>query len=129
MTVRPPLGLRVLAADDETINRVVLGHQLAKLGCTHRILAKGEDVIAQLDATLHDVVLLYVCMPNLGGQEVARRIRSLSWPAAHIPIILMTAHAESAPQDLGRCSCLLKPLSLTTLHDTLATFVRRPSGS
>jgi len=129
VTVRPPLGLRVLAADDETINRVVLGHQLAKLGCTHRVLAKGEEVIAQLDASLHDVVLLDVCMPNLGGEEVARRIRSLPGPAAHIPVILMTAHAESAPQDLGHCSWLLKPLSLATLHQALIACVRPPSGS
>ncbi len=119
-----PLGLRVLAADDETINRLVLSHQLAKLGCTHQILTRGEAVLTQLDAAQHDVVMLDICMPGLGGEEVARRIRSLPGAEAHMPIILMTAHAETEPQGLGRCTQLLKPLSLATLHQALAACVR-----
>jgi two-component system capsular synthesis sensor histidine kinase RcsC len=121
-----PLGLRVLAAEDETINRVVLARQLTVLGCSHQILASGEEVLAQLDATKHDVVVLDVCMPGLGGDEVARRIRALRRAEARIPIILVTANEGGAsPQpDDDAYLRLLKPLSIPELRSALAACVR-----
>ncbi len=121
-----PLGLRVLAAEDETINRLVLAQQLTVLGCLHQVLASGEEVLAQLDAAKHDVVMLDVCMPGLNGEEVARRIRALPRAEARIPIILLTAaEAHAVPQaDDDLYLRLLKPLSIPDLRNALAACVR-----
>ena len=132
------LGLRVLVAEDNVMNRKIIGVQLGELGCSYTMTNDGEEVLAALrKEPLPDVVLMDCHMPNLDGWEATRRIRAARddadasdlWKrAASLPIIALTAAA--LPEERKRCldagmnDFLTKPVKLANLHNALQPFVR-----
>ncbi|MDF3056899.1 MAG: integral rane sensor hybrid histidine kinase [Rariglobus sp.] len=130
------LGLRVLVAEDNAMNRKILGAQLAALGCACTMTNDGEEVLAALQqAPLPDVVLMDCHMPNLDGWEATRRLRSWAGDrdsmahhrkAALVPVIALTAAA--LPEERTRClesgmnDFLSKPVKLSDLQRTLQPF-------
>jgi two-component system sensor histidine kinase/response regulator len=117
-------GLRVIAADDDTVGRIVLERQLAALGCTAHMVRDGTSLLKRLDPMLHDLVILDVCMPALSGNEVVRRIRALSTPAALLPILLISAEQANLTTTDPPCPRLLKPLTLSDLRSALSACLR-----
>ncbi len=69
------LPLRLLLADDNAVNRKVGLALLKKLGYSADVVADGRQVLAALEKTGYDLVLLDVQMPELDGYEAARAIR------------------------------------------------------
>ena len=138
--VKPPrLGLRVLVAEDNAMNRKILAAQLDALGCTCSMVNDGEEVLMALrkDA-LPDLVLMDCHMPNLDGWEATRRLRG--WAADHtaakhereaglIPVIALTAAA--LPEERARCAesgmnaFLSKPVKLSELQAALQPYTQR----
>jgi CheY-like chemotaxis protein len=132
------LGLRLLVAEDNAINRKILAAQLDALGCPHTMAMDGEEVLTALrKEPLPDVVLMDCHMPNLDGWEATRRIRgwsadpeSSAWlrRAAGVPIIALTAAA--LPEERMRCldagmnDFLTKPAKLADLQRALKPFTR-----
>jgi CheY-like chemotaxis protein len=45
------LGLHVLLADDERVNRMIFGRFLQRLGCTFVAVGEGDDAVAELERT------------------------------------------------------------------------------
>ncbi len=89
-------GLRILLAEDDTINQLVAEKIIAKFGHRAVIAENGVQALELLAAESFDLVLMDVQMPLLDGFETARRIRIREKEAptdARIPIIAMTAHA------------------------------------
>jgi CheY-like chemotaxis protein len=85
------LGLRVLHADDESVNRKLMGKMLARLGCEVTAVEDGDEVEPALaavecgtdagggaGATMagrpYDVVLLDIVMKRVSGDVVCRRL-------------------------------------------------------
>ncbi|MFN3615477.1 MAG: ATP-binding protein, partial [Rubrimonas sp.] len=65
----PPPGLRVLAADDNAVNRMVLDALLRDLGCAVTMVDGG---LAAIEARLRsdfDVLMLDISMPDLDGAD------------------------------------------------------------
>lgn len=138
--VKPPrLGLRVLVAEDNAMNRKILAAQLDALGCTWSMVNDGEEVLVALrQEVLPDVVLMDCHMPNLDGWEATRRLRG--WAAdptapkhhraaALIPVIALTAAA--LPEERARCQesgmneFLSKPVKLAELQAALQPYTQR----
>jgi CheY-like chemotaxis protein len=117
-------GLRIIAADDDTVERIVLERQLAALGCTAHLAQDGTSLLESLDAAQHDLVILDVCMPDLSGDAVVRRIRALPTPAARLPILLISAEPSSLTTTDPPCPRLLKPLALSDLRSALSACLR-----
>ncbi|MBS0345478.1 MAG: response regulator [Proteobacteria bacterium] len=93
-------GLRVLAAEDVELNRVVLEDLLRHEGAHCRFAENGRqavDCLAQ-QPTAYDVVLMDIQMPEMDGYEATRLIREL---APGLPVIGLTAHAVQ--QERERC--------------------------
>ncbi len=123
---------RVLAADDEPVNRTLITAQLQRLGCEVTTAVDGAEALRlALDPTLPpwDLVLLDCRMPELEGQEVARRIRAADSPRARVPLVAVTAHAVEA--DLKRCreagfdEVLVKPVGVEALRAVIERHVER----
>jgi CheY-like chemotaxis protein len=93
-------GKRVLLAEDEPINRVVVCGLLESAGLQVVQAADGLQAVALAAAQLPDLVLMDMQMPGLDGIGATRRIRQLPGAAA-LPIIALTANAYA--EDRAHC--------------------------
>ncbi|RZU48257.1 signal transduction histidine kinase [Fluviicoccus keumensis] len=120
-------GRRVLVAEDNQVNRLVITGMLRKLDMTAEIAVNGlEAVRMQGDAPgRYDLILMDCEMPELDGYEASRRIRDQekSRGLAAIPIIALTAHAMPDQQvrclEAGMDNCLVKPIAFENLKQML----------
>jgi PAS domain S-box-containing protein len=119
-------GLRVLAADDNEINRLVLSQMLDALGVAARVEASGEALLDARTTESFDVILLDIAMPGFDGPttlEALRRIereRGLpSPPALAFTANVLPEHVAEYHQ-LGFSGHLPKPVTLSALSETLA---------
>jgi CheY-like chemotaxis protein len=80
--------------------------------------ASGVDALAQSAATLFDVILLDVMMPDLDGPTTMARLRQAQSTAA-TPVIFVTAKATQDElqrlKDLGARGVISKPFDPATL--------------
>ncbi|HEY9024723.1 MAG TPA: response regulator, partial [Burkholderiaceae bacterium] len=89
---QPLQGMRVLLAEDNAVNRLIVGTMLTRLGAEVIEAANGSEAIAQASRAPGHVhaILMDLHMPEIDGLEATRRLRAQ--PAtAHLPIIALTA--------------------------------------
>ncbi|MDI3286642.1 hybrid sensor histidine kinase/response regulator [Polyangium sp. 15x6] len=115
---------RVLCVvDDNEGNRAFLRDALGPLGFEVLLAEDGTQALAQIEARRPDLVILDLALPDLPGDEVARRLRGL--PAlAGLPLVASSASVDEAQQkrakDAGCDEFLPKPVRLPALFDVLA---------
>jgi PAS domain S-box-containing protein len=111
-----PAGLaaRVLVAEDNPVNQLVIQGMLDKRGYTCDIAANGREALDELARGVHSMVLMDVQMPELDGLETTARSRALERDGAHLPIIALTASAMEGDRErflaAGMDDYLSKPL-------------------
>ncbi|MCC6306065.1 MAG: PAS domain-containing protein [Rhodobacteraceae bacterium] len=90
-----PAGLRVLAADDNATNRLVLTAMLRRLGVAVEAVEGGRAAVAAAAAGGFDAILLDITMPDLAGDEALAAIRAdeAASGRAPVPAVAVTAHA------------------------------------
>ncbi|NWG87191.1 MAG: response regulator [Hydrogenophilaceae bacterium] len=94
-------GLRVLAAEDNEVNQIVLEEILSQEGAVLTLAGNGREALEKLQqygAAAFDILLTDVQMPEMDGYGLARAVSGL-FPA--LPIIGLTAHAMA--EERGRC--------------------------
>jgi PAS domain S-box-containing protein len=93
-------GIRVLTAEDNDVNRMILDELLKLEGAQVRSVENGLLLVDQVSQNpgAFDIVLTDVQMPEMDGYEATRRIRSM---APDLPIIGLTAHVLENEQ--ARC--------------------------
>jgi PAS domain S-box-containing protein len=96
-------GLRVLLAEDNTVNRVLVERILKKAGHSFEVVENGLEVLEALREKRFDLVLMDVQMPHMDGIEATRIIRDPGSDVydPDIPIVALTARAMS--EDRERC--------------------------
>ncbi len=129
----PPIdlsGRRILLAEDNDINALILQKHLEKRGAKITRVADGEAALAQAHAALtqarFDAVILDLRMPGLDGLILAREIRRLESEAGTAPsrLIAVSADAfrdtEREAQASGIDLFLTKPVDFWRLDAALA---------
>jgi PAS domain S-box-containing protein len=89
---QPLRGMCVLLAEDNPVNRLIVGAMLARLGAEVIVAANGREAIdqaSQASARVH-AILMDLHMPEVDGLEATRRLRAQP-TTAHLPIIALTA--------------------------------------
>jgi|GEM_PF-2926749 len=127
----PASKLRVLLAEDNSINQIVVRRPLEALG--HKVVTcqDGEQAVALCSKGEFDVVLMDVQMPVLDGLEAARRIRRAEADAGtpRVPILALTANSlreqVNACFAAGMDDCLCKPFLPADLMHLIAIHARR----
>jgi two-component system, sensor histidine kinase len=90
-------ALRVLAADDNPINRLVLQTLLGQIGLRLEVVEDGRTAVEAWRNGAFDVILMDVRMPNMDGMEATRAIRraEAAEGRTRTPIIALTADVMS----------------------------------
>ena len=80
---------KVLIADDDLINRILLKNTLKRLGFEVEIASNGQELHDKFfdKNLLPDLVITDINMPIMNGDEVVRKIRKSGQINAEIPII------------------------------------------
>jgi len=121
-------GIRVLAAEDDEVNRILLEELLRHEGAEVVFAEDGQLAMQRLDehgAAAFDAVLMDVQMPVLDGYEATRRIRGLH---PELPVIGLTAHALPEARRLcleaGMVEHMVKPVDMAELVAAIRRHVR-----
>ena len=93
---------RVLVAEDNLINQIVIQRVLEKLGHTVHVVTDGEAALEQIRSSAYDLLLTDVNMPKVDGIQMTRLIRNMEGPASQIAIVALTASATATDRE----SCL-----------------------
>lgn len=114
-----PGAIKILIADDEEDNRLLLQNLLNRYGYRTVLAHDGNEVLEVFAREQPDMVLMDVLMPNMDGYEATRRVRHLAGERM-VPIIFITALQD--PNALAKCiECggsdfLTKPFSFPILR-------------
>ncbi len=126
-----PQDTRVLVAEDNATNRMVVGRILERAGLAHRLVETGTQALEILEQERFDVVIVDMQMPGLGGIAAYKLYRF-----AHegekdlIPFIVLTAtatvEARREASDAGIAHFLTKPVSSLRLLQVIAQATAAP---
>ena len=116
-------GVRVLVAEDNEVNQIVLERALEIEGADTTIVGDGRQAVNRVLADgreAYDVVLMDIQMPEMDGYEATRRILEL---APDLPVIGQTAHAmlDERRECLaaGMVDHIAKPIDFRLLVDMI----------
>ncbi len=118
-------GVKVLVAEDNIVNQMVIAAMLDTLRCEVRLVSNGVEAVEAFIAFEPDVVLMDISMPEMDGPEASLRIRALEQERglAPTPIIGVTAHAMKEDRqrclDAGMDDHLPKPVKQEPLTEAL----------
>lgn len=117
-------SIRLLLVEDNLTNQIVAKSILERKGITPDIANNGVEALSLARQILYDVILMDVHMPEMGGLEATRGIRSMSKPFGEVPIIALTANAFGeeirACMDAGMNKFLGKPFKKEDLFRAIA---------
>jgi len=122
-----PIALRVLAAEDNAVNQLVLKTLLHQLGVEPTVVDNGEAALEAWEAAQWDVILMDIQMPVMDGLAAAAAIRAREAETgrARTPIVALTANAMSHQVEqylaAGMDSHVAKPIEAAALFAALST--------
>jgi PAS domain S-box-containing protein len=118
-------GERILVAEDNLTNQLVVLAQLQKLGYNADAVSNGAEAVEAVTCGGYDLVLMDCEMPVMDGYEATRRLRKLL--RSDIPVVALTADAMSSARERclneGMNDYLAKPLELPRLAEVLAKWM------
>jgi len=120
---------RILLAEDDPVNQMVVSGMLEKLGCAVEIVEDGAAACRAVAERRYDLVFMDCHMPEMDGFEATRRIRARARGGSpRLPIVALTADALAGDRerclDSGMDDYMTKPVSSAQL----AAAVRRWAG-
>jgi signal transduction histidine kinase/CheY-like chemotaxis protein len=122
VSIRP---LRVLAAEDNAVNQLVLKTLLAQVGVEPVVVADGQAAVDAWAREPWDLILMDVQMPVMDGPTATRAIRAAEAASgrARTPIIALTAnamaHQVSEYAEAGMDGHVAKPIEAAALYAVL----------
>ncbi|MGH2850118.1 MAG: ATP-binding protein [Solirubrobacteraceae bacterium] len=127
-------GLRILIADDNPVNQQVLLRQAQRLGIDAEVVVNGQEVLAALERSTYDAVLMDCQMPVMDGYAATREIREREARERRprLPIVAVTANAMR--EDFDRCrdagmdDFIAKPVALAALAKAIERAVAASRG-
>ena len=117
---------KVLVAEDNEVNRLVVKSFLEPLGLELTFAVNGKEAFEFAKLDDYDMILMDVSMPEMDGMESTQAIRSheISNNLVRTPIICLTAHVMAEDRqkslDAGMDDYLSKPIKKTKLEATIA---------
>ena len=120
-------GIRVLAAEDNSLNSEILKFILEDMGIKVNLVENGELAVKAFEESRpgeYAMILMDIMMPVMDGYEASRIIRNMKRPdAAKIPIIALTANAFAVDivrsSEAGMDAHITKPIDENKLKECM----------
>ena len=131
----PPAArrLHLLAAEDNEVNRMVLGAMVERCGHQVSFANDGFEAVEAMRQGSFDLVLMDLHMPGMDGIDATRAIRAMDTPAAAVPIVALTADVFSDTRErcerAGMDAFLTKPVGVAELAQLLGRYAELPQAS
>ena len=121
--VKDLTGLRVLVAEDNNINMLVLRNFLKKWHVEFDEVGNGAEALAKFSSQEYDIILLDIEMPVLDGYTAIKEIRKMD---PEVPVVAFTAaFYDDMQNDLlarGFSDHLHKPFKPNDLYSKLSKY-------
>ncbi|MEN9629012.1 MAG: hypothetical protein RJA10_2239 [Pseudomonadota bacterium] len=122
-------GLRVLVAEDNAVNQLVIEATLQRMGHHVQVVGDGRQALELVQSADCDLVLMDMQMPELDGAAATRAIRALGGAVGRLPIVAMTANAREEDRqaclDAGMDDYVSKPVDHALLQAVMARAMKR----
>jgi two-component system sensor histidine kinase RpfC len=113
--------LRVLVAEDNRTNQMVIAKILERAGHEVVLVANGEQALDALKSRPFDITLMDLHMPVMGGIEAVKLYRFIHHASPRMPIVALTAdvtpEARVECEVAGMEACLTKPIDTRRLFE------------
>jgi signal transduction histidine kinase/ActR/RegA family two-component response regulator len=125
LSEQPAIALRVLAAEDNAVNQLVLKTLLHQMGVEPTVVDNGQLAVAAWETGDWDVILMDIQMPVMDGLTATAQIRAreAAEGRARTPIVALTANAMSHHVEqysaAGMDSHVAKPIQAAELFAAL----------
>ena len=126
-----PRAQRILVAEDNAVNQILIRAILDRMGHFCDVVADGIEAVRQVQSAHYDLVLMDMQMPEMDGLAATREIRRLEAAAGapRLSIVAMTANAMAE----DRAACLAagmddyvsKPIDVQRLASAIDAAARR----
>ncbi len=114
---------RILIAEDQPENRLLLERLMTDLGLPVRCVGNGEDCVRLFESWQPDLIWLDRQMPVMDGLEAARRIRAMNG-GDKVRIVAVTASVFKEQRSdvlaAGIDDMVRKPYRFSEIHDCMA---------
>jgi signal transduction histidine kinase/CheY-like chemotaxis protein len=120
------MTLRILAAEDNEVNRTVLTALLAQIGVAPTIVEDGAQAVAAWESAPWDLILMDIQMPVMDGVSAVREIRARERATGRprTPVIALTAnamvHQVADLKAAGMDDHVSKPIKVAQLFEAIA---------
>jgi len=129
-------GKRILIVEDQPSNQILMAEYLESLGYLIELICDGQTMVETIDseliteASLPDLVLMDIQLPQVDGLELIRRIKAHTlWQ--RVPVVAVTALAMTGDRErclaAGAATYLSKPFKLAELSSTIESIIDRNS--
>ncbi|PWK79941.1 signal transduction histidine kinase [Mucilaginibacter oryzae] len=120
-------SLRILIAEDNMVNVMLMKKLLAKWNITPTIAENGERAVEFMQYGNFDIILMDLQMPIMNGFDASKEIRKMADPRkSRIPIIALTASAlfdiKDQVYEAGMNDYVSKPFKPDELLEKLQTY-------
>jgi CheY-like chemotaxis protein len=131
----PQPGLKVLVAEDNAMNQIVIRTLHESIGLEAAIVGNGDEALQAWRNEDFDVILMDVQMPVMDGPTACQRIREIETldARARTPIIALTAnvmrHQVAEYRRIGMDDIVAKPIQIEALIRTMNSVLRRSADA
>ncbi|EGJ50355.1 response regulator [Desulfocurvibacter africanus] len=116
-------SLKVLIAEDNSINQILATEILKEKGHSMFVVENGQAALEALRKEKFDLVLMDAKMPVMDGEEATRRIRAGEAGDPDVPIVALTAYALKGDRErflaAGMDDYISKPIDMQELERVL----------
>ncbi|MEW9094773.1 MAG: response regulator [Clostridiaceae bacterium] len=118
--------VKILVGEDNLVNQMVISELIKILGWKSKVVNNGIEVIEALKRDSYNLILMDISMPEMGGIEAMKIIKSTK-KFEKIPIIALTAYALSEDRErlikLGMDDYLSKPIDKEKLYSMVNKYL------